>query len=258
MPLAVPDPALPLAAREPALPLAAREPALPLAARGLQRGRYHADALVLLRRMIVEGELEFGRRIPEPALCEKLGISRTPFREAVRILSSEGLVTLVPRRGAVVATPSLDEFRGLFIAIGALEGACAPLACDHLTIADVEAIKQAHRAMVEAGARRRRRAYSTANEAIHAAIVAGARNAFLADLHASLTLRVSRARYFVDTPPEAWRRAMDEHIAILAAVEARDGPRLAALLVAHMEQSCADFERLFAGLRIRPLTGAND
>ncbi|MBV9860046.1 MAG: GntR family transcriptional regulator [Alphaproteobacteria bacterium] len=209
-----------------------------------ERGNLHHEAVTVLRRMIIEGELKFGRRLPENELCRQLGISRTPFREAMRVLSSEGLVTLLPRRGAVVATPSVDEFKGLFLAIGAVEGACAPLACDHLTIAEVERVKRLHAEMVEAAEHGRRRDYSVANEAIHAAIVAGAGNEFLRNLHASLTLRVSRVRFFIDTPREAWRRAMDEHREILQAVEARQGPQLAALLIAHMDKSCGDFEHL--------------
>jgi DNA-binding GntR family transcriptional regulator len=225
---------------------AAAPPASTLVLRG-ERGNLHHEAVVILRRMIIEGELEFGQRIPEAALCAQLGISRTPLREAIRILSSEGLVTLLPRRGALVATPSMDEVRGLFIALGALESAAAPLACDHLTVADVEDIKALHAVMIEAGRAGCKRDYSLANQSIHASIVAGARNAFLSQLHKSLTVRLSRVRFFVETPPQAWRRSVDEHIAILAALNARDGRRLAACLADNLHHSYEDFARLSSG-----------
>ena len=216
-----------------------------------ERGSLHSEALVVLRTMIIEGELEFGHRVPEGALCRKLGISRTPFREAMRILSSEGLVTLLPRRGAIVATPSAEEFRGLFIAIGAIEAACAQLACDHMTVAEVEKIRAQHAAMIQASDEGRRREYYLANQEIHMAIVAGAGNSFLTTLHHSLSLRVSRARYFVDTPSDAWRRSLDEHVAILNAIEARNGDRLGQLLMQHIRNSCDDFEKLYANPETR-------
>jgi DNA-binding GntR family transcriptional regulator len=95
----------------------------------INRGTLHDEVVAVLRDMIIQDELQPGRRIPEKALCEQLGISRTPLREALRVLASEGLVTPLPRRGAVVAEPSADEIQGLFYAIGAMESVCAELAC---------------------------------------------------------------------------------------------------------------------------------
>src|ERR1700732_1964752 len=92
------------------------------------RGNLHDEVAAVLRDMIIQDELPPGTRIPEGDLCTQLGISRTPLREALRVLASEGLVRPLPRRGAIVATPSVDEIQGLFFAIGSIESVCVLLA----------------------------------------------------------------------------------------------------------------------------------
>ena len=206
------------------------------------RGNLHDEVVAVLRDMIIADELPPGRRIPEVELCAQLGISRTPRREAIRVLASEGLVTLLPRRGAVVATPGPEEIQGLFLALGAIEAACARLACEHLTDDEIEQIVRLHKKMLQHHARGQRKDYYRANQAIHQAIVRASRNKFLIDLHASLSLRVLRARFFIDLPKTAWSRALAEHEQILALTTARDGRRLGDLLQQHMAASWRDFE----------------
>jgi DNA-binding GntR family transcriptional regulator len=159
------------------------------------------------------------------------------------VLASEGLVRPLPRRGAIVATPSVDEIQGLFFAIGSIESVCALLACPNFTAAEIEAILKLHKRLAQLHASgQRAKEYFRTNLAIHQAIVRGARNAFLAELHQSLSVRILRARFFVDMPKAAWSRAMTEHEQMAQLIQRRDARKLSDLLLQHMLGSWRDFE----------------
>jgi DNA-binding GntR family transcriptional regulator len=217
--------------------------AKPSSAKPIVRGNLHDEVVTILRDMIIQDELPPGTRIPESQLCAQLGISRTPLREAIRVLASEGLVKPLPRRGAIVATPSVDEIQGLFLAIGAIESVCALLACANFTAAEIDNILKLHNRLVQLHASgHRAKEYFRTNLAIHQAIVRGARNPFLADLHQSLSLRILRARFFIAMPKAAWSRAMMEHEQMAQFVQRRDAKKLSELLLQHMIGSWRDFE----------------
>lgn len=225
-------------------------PAAKLPRKRIERGNLHDEVVAVLRDMIIEDELPPGAHIPEAELCAQLGISRTPLREAIRVLVSEGLVTPLPRRGAIVATPTPEEIQGLLYALGAIESVCAPLACENLTDAEIAAIRRQHKAMLGHHARGQLKEYYRANQAIHRAIVQGARNGFLAELYDSLGLRVLRARFFIDLPKGAWTRALREHEQIMALIQKRDGRKLAETMLQHMNGSWRDFELSFGRPRL--------
>jgi DNA-binding GntR family transcriptional regulator len=207
------------------------------------RGNLHDEVVTILRDMIIQDELPPGTRIPESQLCAQLGISRTPLREAIRVLASEGLVRPLPRRGAIVATPTTDEIQGLFFAIGAIESVCALLACPNFTAAEIENILKLHKRLVQLHASgQRAKEYFRTNLAIHQAIVRGARNTLLSELHQSLSVRILRARFFVDMPKAAWSRALMEHEQMALLVQRRDARKLGDLLLQHMIGSWRDFE----------------
>ncbi len=207
------------------------------------RGNLHDEVVAVLRDMIIQDELSPGMRIPEGDLCAQLGISRTPLREAIRVLASEGLVKPLPRRGAIVAEPSPDEIQGLFFAIGAIESVSAQLACVNFTDAEIENVLKLHKRLLQLHARGpRSKEYFRTNQAIHQAIVRGARNNFLSELHNSLSIRILRARFFVDASKAAWARVLAEHEQIAALVQRRDGAKLSELLLKHMMGSWRDFE----------------
>jgi DNA-binding GntR family transcriptional regulator len=207
------------------------------------RGNLHDEVATVLRDMIMQDELPPGTRIPENDLCAQLGISRTPLREAIRVLASEGLVKPLPRRGAIVATPDPDEIQGLFYAIGAIESFSARLACINLTSAEIDGILKLHNRLVQLHTNDKgNKEYFRVNLAIHQAIVRGAGNKFLAELHESLSVRILRARFFVNMPQAAWNRAIKEHEQIAVAIRKRDAPRLSELLVQHMAGSWRDYD----------------
>lgn len=208
----------------------------------IHRGSLHSEVVSVVRDMIIQDELPPGSRIPEAKLCEMLGISRTPLREALHVLASEGLVTPLPRRGAVVATPTLDETKGLLLAIGAIESACAPIACANFTEDEIKHIRGLHERLLQYEKRDNRKKYYETNLAIHEAIVAAARNNFILDLHRSLSLRILRVRFFIQLPKTAWGRALSEHMKLLELVENRRGEELADLLLDHFKGAWHDYE----------------
>lgn len=187
-----------------------------------------------MRRMIMEGELKPGEKVPEKALTEHFGVSRTPIREAVKILAHEGLVELVQNRGAVVAPQTADELRELFPVIAALEGAAGELAAAHASDAAIAALGErcvAMRAAYESGDRP---TYFDINQQIHAGILKAAGNPTIMRHHAALASRVFRARYQANLSGDRWHAATLEHEAIQAALEARDGKRLGELMREHL------------------------
>jgi DNA-binding GntR family transcriptional regulator len=207
------------------------------------RGNLHDEVAAVLRDMIIQDELPPGTRIPENDLCAQLGISRTPLREAIRVLASEGLVKPLPRRGAIVATPDPDEIQGLFYTIGAIESFCAKLACINFTDDEIENILKLHKRLMQLHTKGQgSKEYFRTNLAIHQAIVRGARNKFLADMHTSLSMRILRARFFINMPPAAWTRAIREHAQIAALIKKREGRELSEVLAQHMLGSWRDFE----------------
>ncbi len=217
-------------------------PALPgpRGPRKINRGTLHEEVAVRLRDMILVGELAPGEVIPEMQLCEALGISRTPLREALKVLASDSLVELRTGRGAVVVQPSNDDVMGTLYAIGAIEGACAPLACESMTQRELQQIEQLHVRMVAAHKANERLKYFEMNQRIHEKIVAASRNNFLMNLHSKLNLRVRRIRFLGNSQQSWWDQAVSEHEEILACLKRRDGAALSELLRQHMNTAWAD------------------
>jgi DNA-binding GntR family transcriptional regulator len=194
----------------------------------------HADATDRLRDMIVQGDLAPGTKLIERVLCERLGVSRTPLREALKTLASERLVALLPNRGAMVTPLTLATVRESFEVMGALEALAGELACRNATDTQLAEIRALHYEMLAAHARGDLALYFRNNQAIHFAIVGASGNATLAATYRNLNANVRRARYMANTSRERWDKAVGEHEDMLAALAARDGARLQRLLVEHL------------------------
>ncbi|HVL71277.1 MAG TPA: GntR family transcriptional regulator [Beijerinckiaceae bacterium] len=198
------------------------------------RGRATAVAVARLRDCIVQGELAPGARVPERALCERLGLSRTPLREALKVLEAEGLVDIAPHRGAVVRRLSLDEVEATIEVLVALEGAAAERAARRITEAEIAAIAALHARMAEHHRAGDLLDYFHVNQAIHEAIVDAAGNPVLSRLYRAESGRIRRYRYAGNLQHPRWDRALREHAQILDALAARDGALLRELMRAHM------------------------
>jgi DNA-binding GntR family transcriptional regulator len=203
------------------------------------RETLHDKVVVRLRNLIVEGALLAGSRIPERELCERFGISRTPLREALKVLAAEGLVELLPNRGARVACLSESDVENMFQVMGALEALSGSLACQRFTEAELAEITALHYQMLAHYMRRQLPEYFRINQAIHEAILDAARNPVLKATYLGLAGRIRRARYAANMSEERWAKAVEEHEAILAALAERDGARLSAILVEHLKNKSA-------------------
>jgi DNA-binding GntR family transcriptional regulator len=210
--------------------------------RRISRGTLHEEVAVRLRDMILVDELSPGQIIPEMQLCEELGISRTPMREALKVLASENLVELLPGKGAVVVEPSSDDVMGMLYAIGAIEGAAAQLACQNISPREFAEIQQLHDRMLGYHSSGDRLKYFEMNQRIHKKIVAASKNNFLIDLHEKLNMRSRRMRYVSNSQRQWWDQAIREHEHILDALDRRDAKALADVLRAHMIGSWRDIK----------------
>lgn len=196
------------------------------------------DAIVgRVRDMIIEGELAPGSRIHEGNLGRRLGVSRTPLREALKFLASEGLIELVPTRGAIVRRFGAKDVHDALTVLGNLEALAGRLACAQAPDAELAAIGDLHARMMERYAARDRLPYFKLNQEIHARILAASGNAVLAYVHGILQARLKRIRYIGNEAPDRWAGAVADHVAIMDALARRDGEAAAAALAAHMEAS---------------------
>jgi DNA-binding GntR family transcriptional regulator len=194
----------------------------------------HGEAAQRIRDMINDGALAPGIRVPEKQLCEQFGISRTPLREALKVLASEGFVELLPNRGARITRLTRRTLEDTLQVTSALEGLSGELACQHASDAEIAAIRGLHNEMLVYYRRGDLSQYFVINKQIHEAIVAAARNKVLSDSYQNLNERVRRFRFSARMTPENWAIVVNEHEKIVTALEQRDAARLGELLRRHL------------------------
>jgi DNA-binding GntR family transcriptional regulator len=187
-----------------------------------------------LRERILSGELEPGAELAEVALSEQLGVSRGPIREALGRLASEGLVTVRPRRGAVVRSLSKDEFLELYQVREALESMAVRLAVPRLRAEDLEELQGLNEAMKGHAARDEVTRFFEANVAFHARLLEASGNGTLQELYRQLVGQLGRYRLRSLTLRGNLRRSVVEHAAILRAAKRGDAERAAHLMSEHI------------------------
>lgn len=187
-----------------------------------------------LRTLIIEGELAPGARLNERELSERLGVSRTPLREAFRMLASDGLLVQLPNRGAQVVTLSREDARHAFEVMASLEGLSGELAAAHVTDADIGDLREMQAEMEQAHARRDLPSYYRVNRAIHDRINAIAGNPVLTHTFTTLNARLHALRFRSNLVPAKWDKAVKEHREMVEALAARNGEKLRDLLVKHL------------------------
>lgn len=203
----------------------------------IARPSLHDAIVTRVRDMIIEGELSAGSRIHEGNLGKTLGVSRTPLREALKFLASEGLVELSPGRGAVVRQFSAKDVHDSLVVLGNLEGLAGRLACEHASVDEIKEVRGLHDRMIDMYEKQDRLPYFKLNQNIHSAILRLSKNEALAYVHGILQARLRRIRYIGNEGPEKWAGAVADHEEIIRALEARDADRLCAVLTAHMERT---------------------
>lgn len=199
----------------------------------------HEEAADRLRDLIIQGRLTAGARLNERLLTAQLGLSRTPLREAFKVLATEGLVELLPNRGAIVSQMNPARLSETLAVMGALEALAGELACLTATEAQLNEIRALHYEMLAHHARGDLAGYFKFNQAIHLKIVKYSGNAVLYNAYRQLNANVRRARYMANLSKERWDAAVREHDEILAALGARDVKRIKSLLSDHLARNLA-------------------
>lgn len=188
-----------------------------------------------LRALIIEGELQPGARLNERELSERLGVSRTPLREAFRMLAADGLLVQLPNRGAQVVALSADDVRHAFEVMASLEGLSGELAVARVTEDDLVELRSLQAEMEKAHARHDLPTYYRVNRTIHERINAIAGNPVLTQTFRALNIRLHALRFRSNLVRAKWDQAVAEHRHMIEALAARDGARMRDILVRHLK-----------------------
>lgn len=198
-----------------------------------------------LRREILNGDLPPGTQLKERDNAERLGISRTPLREAVRILAKEGLVTLRPLRSPIVAAPTLDEVRDEVAVMRMLEVMAGELACRNATDGEI--------ARITALAQQVDGQYFSADRvdvfdidmAMHRAIVMASHNAALIRTHQEYLQRLWRIRFLSARRRDDANRTLGDHAGMVKALSQRDEAGMRHFIENHMAGMMRNIEAHF-------------
>lgn len=204
----------------------------------------HDEVAATLRGRIFAGELLPGDFLDEVELADSLKISRTPLREALKVLSAEGLVRHEPRRGCFVNQVTEQDLDEIFPVIALLEGRCAFEAALHATDADLAALDVLHERLNRHAKARRINEYYETNFAIHEAIITLANNRWLAQVIGDLRKIVKLARLQQLHAPGRLEQSLSEHMAVFAALKARDADGAEAAMRTHLTRQRAALREL--------------
>jgi DNA-binding GntR family transcriptional regulator len=197
---------------------------------------------------IMSGMLAPGTTLDETELARRFAVSRTPVREAIRLLDASGLVEARPHRAAVVAHPSHARLLGMFEAMAELEALCAGLAAERMTALERRALEALHeelRALIHSGDPQ---GYHETNEAFHGAIYAGAHNDYLVELTVATRLRVAPFRRAQFRNLGRLAKSHVEHDRVMVAILRGDRARAAEAMRAHIITVGEEYEA-YAGSR---------
>ncbi|MCC7040061.1 MAG: GntR family transcriptional regulator [Burkholderiales bacterium] len=191
-----------------------------------------------LAEEIIRRELVPGTRLDEVSLAARFGVSRTPVRDALRLLAGTRLVDHRPRRGFCVAVVDQDELKDLFEAAGEIEALCAKLCALRAGPAERKRIEIVHQSTAAAAQAGDATTYASLNEQLHQLIYAGSRNGTLAELAASMRRRLApfRAQLFFSRDNRMQGSHL-EHDAIVRAILARDADGAANAMLEHSAQA---------------------
>ena len=194
----------------------------------------HDQAAEKLRGLIFAGELAPGMFLDEAALCEQMAVSRTPLREALKVLAAEGLVRHEPRRGSFVAEITERDVQEIFPVIALLEGRAAYEATGRAAAADIAALEVLHQRLREHAEAGRITEYYEANYAIHEAFITLADNRWLAQTIGGLRKILRLARHQTLHVPGRLQQSLSEHLAMFDALRRGDAAAAQAAMHSHL------------------------
>jgi DNA-binding GntR family transcriptional regulator len=194
----------------------------------------HEQVSARLRTMLVEGRIAPGAKLNERELSELLRVSRTPLREAIKLLAAEGLVDLLPNRGAVAVKLSEADVLNTFEVLAGLEGMSGELAAQRVTDAELAELRALHYEMMACYARTDLSGYYRLNALIHTGINNAAKNPVLSKTYREVNARVQSLRFRTNQNPAKWKAAVKEHEQMIDALQAHDAAALKSVLTAHL------------------------
>jgi DNA-binding GntR family transcriptional regulator len=211
----------------------------------------HDEVAAQLRERIFSGELTPGMFLDEIQLAEQMNISRTPLREALKVLTAEGLVRHEPRRGSFVYEVTEQDLDEIFPVIALLEGRCAFEAAQRATDGDLAALEDLHEKLARHAKAKRINEYYATNFTIHEAIIALAGNRWLAGVINDLRKIVKLARLQQLHAPGRLEQSLSEHLAVFAALKARDPEGAEAAMRTHLSRQRSALRELARSHRPR-------
>ena len=194
----------------------------------------HQQVAHRLRQMLVENRIPPGAKLNERELSDELNVSRTPLREAIKMLAAEGLVELLPNRGAIAVDLTELDILNTFEVMAGLEAQSGELAAQRVTDAELAEIKAMHYEMLAAYTRRDLPAYYRLNASIHNAINLAAKNPILTATYQQVNARLQALRFRSNQDGEKWSAAVKEHEQMINALTARDAVAMRAVLMSHL------------------------
>lgn len=203
------------------------------------RKTLHHELIEILREKILLSELPPGSRVPEMEICEELDVSRTPLREALKVLAAEGLIVLLPNRGCMVAEVETADVANAFELLSHLELLIGQLVVARATDDDLTDLMQVHQQMVSCHKSENRAEYFRLNQDVHLTLARLTGNQMFFDTYASLTHKVMRARSVANADHLRWDESVREHTAFMEALMSRDRAALSFLLRDHSERTRA-------------------
>jgi DNA-binding GntR family transcriptional regulator len=201
----------------------------------IPRASLHEQVAQRLRQMLVENQIAPGAKLNERELAEVLQVSRTPLREAIKMLAAEGLVELLPNRGAIAVELTEADVLNTFEVMAGLEAMSGELAAQRITDAELAEIRAMHFEMLAAYTRRDLPAYYRLNAQIHGAINAAAKNGVLTATYNQVNARLQALRFRSNQDEAKWKQAMAEHDRMIDALGKRDAGAMRQVLAEHMD-----------------------
>ena len=219
----------------------------------IPRAALHEQVAHRLRQMLVESRILPGAKLNERELSDVLNVSRTPLREAIKMLAAEGLVELLPNRGAIAVELTEADVLNTFEVMAGLEAQSGELAAQRITDAELLEIKALHFEMLAAYTRRDLPSYYRLNSAIHSAINAAAKNPVLTATYKQVNARLQALRFRSNQDGEKWKSAVKEHELMIEALSTRDPAAMRAVLASHLANKMeVVIEQLRAAPQVNP------
>ena len=194
----------------------------------------HQKVVELMSEMIQRGDLQRGEKLNEMKLCDMLGVSRTPIREALRSLHTMGLIDLVPHKGAFVSQFSADETKDMFEVMSTLEGMCARLATQKMSNADFEKIEVLHKNLEKYYRTKDHKEYLETNQEYHSFVQKIAGNKALNEVVNGIRQKILLCRHKQLYLPKRFDCSIKEHRNILEAFRQRDEKKAEKLMSKHL------------------------